>query len=723
MGVWQTSSHPAPPLPPQHSEEGRQFLTGEDSPLARHILVIDPSPEAYGDLTQRLTGAGYEVDIAATAGEALEEIRENEVELILLGEKLPGMSGLDLLRLLRAAWTPQQLPVIMLANQAEGGVETAALEAGANDCIAIDVEGERALARVQSQLRQKDAGQGARERAERVFRATAVSTDVIWEWNVSTDTFWFSSEWGRLAGRPIIGPTRLEHWLAVVHREDVETVESAFQSLRSDPGQFEFGQEFRIVTPTGDVRWIYCRANVERDRDGELLRLTGLQTDITRNKSIDWLTQLPNRENILGRVDRMLIAAKEEAAVPFALLLLDIDRFRIVNESLGATAGDRILREIALRLERTTRTVSTGGRPEDFLARVHGDTFLLILNDVETIEMARSIADRLQAQIRRPLHLAGREIRLSASIGIALSRGDAYERAFELLRDAEIALHQAKALGRARSISFDCEMRRDAMHRMDLEINLRHALDNQEFVLFYQPKIDIVSGALAGFEALIRWRHPTLGLIPPLKFIPIAEETGMIIPIGAWAMEQSARQFAEWLALLPGVNLQVSVNLSVKQFFDRELVDLVSRVVTEFAFPEGAFCLEVTESVLIGEIQIAADILRRLHAVGVGLMIDDFGTGYSSLNYLTNLPFDALKIDRSFISRVEIDENCMEVVKAVVSLARNLKLDVIAEGVETLEQLRWLRDIHCPFAQGYYFAKPVDVESATRMVNASRPCP
>jgi diguanylate cyclase (GGDEF)-like protein len=675
----------------------------------RHILVVDPAPDAHGELTASLTGAGYSVDLAATAGEALERIRESEVELVLLGETLPGMAGLDLLRLLRAAWTPQQLPVIMLANESKGGIETAALEAGANDCLSTGGEGGRGLARVQSQLRQKDAGQGARDRAERVFRATAVSTDVIWEWNVSTDTFWFSSEWGRLAGRPIVGPTHLEEWLSFVHKEDVETVETAFRALRANSDQFEFGQEYRIVTPSGEIRWIYCRANVERDRDGQLLRLTGLQTDITRNKSIDWLTQLPNRENILERVDRMLSAARQGEAVPFALLLLDIDRFRVVNESLGATAGDRILREIALRLERATRTVSTGGRPEDYLARVHGDTFLLILNDVAQIEMARSIADRLQAQIRRPLQLGGREIRLSASIGIALSHGDTYEHAFELLRDAEIALHQAKALGRARSINFDCEMRRDALHRMDLEIDLRHALD-------------IVSGALAGFEALIRWRHPSLGLVPPLKFIPIAEETGMIIPIGAWAMEESARQFAEWLRLLPDGNLQVSVNLSVKQFFDRELIDLVSRVVTDLALPNGAFCLEVTESVLIGEIQIAADILRRLHDVGVGLMIDDFGTGYSSLNYLTNLPFDALKIDRSFISRVEVDDNCAEVVKAVVSLARNLKLDVIAEGVETIEQLQWLHNVQCPYAQGYYFAKPVPADIATGMVVASRPC-
>mgnify|MGYP000178302832 CR=1 FL=1 len=688
---------------------------------ARRILVIDEEAGTLDELTGSLKEAGYCVDLAGSAGQALEQIRETEVDLILLGESLPGMTGLDLLRLLRAAWTPQQLPVIMLAAESHPGVERAALEAGANDCMAPSLEGGRAVTRVRSQLQQKDAEQGARERAERVFRATAVSTDVIWEWNVSTDSFWFSSEWGRLTGRSAVGPIRLADWLALVHVDDVESLETALRALRDDTEQLEFAQEYRLIALSGEIRWLYCRANVERDRNGDLLRLTGLQTDITRNKSIDWLTQLPNRGNILDRVDRMLARGGEESSPPFALLLLDLDRFRVINESLGPAAGDRILREIAMRLERAMRIIPTADHPANYLARVHGDTFLLILTGVESGELARAVADRLQAQVRQPLQLAGREIRISASIGIALSTGDQYKLAFEVLRDAEIALHQAKTLGRARSVSFDAEMRNDAINRMDLEIDLRRALDHGELVLYYQPKIDIQTGGLAGFEALLRWRHPQLGLVAPLKFIPIAEETGMIIPIGAWAIEDSARQFAEWRKLLPTAGLQVSVNLSVKQFFDRDLVDLVARVVGELGFPPGVFCLEVTESVLIGEIEAAAEILRRLHSAGVGLMIDDFGTGYSSLNYLTNLPFDALKIDRSFVSRLDVDENCAEVVKAVVSLARNLKLDVVAEGVETPQQLECLRRIGCPYAQGFFFAKPVDVETATNMVLASRP--
>lgn len=711
MGLWPITDPPAVALPP-----------AELPAPTRQILIVDEAVETLGEITNSLALAGYSVDLASTAGQALEQIRETDVEVILLGESLPGMTGLDLLRLLRAAWTPQQLPVIMLAAEAHSDVESAALEAGANDCMAPSVEGGRALARVRSQLQQKDAGQGARDRAERVFRATAVSSDVVWEWNFATDTLWFSSEWGRLCGRPTAGPVHLADWLAMVHPEDTAALQEAFRALRRDPDQWEFGEEYRLIGSSGEIRWMYCRANVERDRNGELLRLTGLQTDITRNKSIDWLTQLPNRENILERVDRILAGTAAGQVRPFALLLLDLDRFRVVNESLGPSAGDRILREVAMRLERATRTIATGDRPEDYLARVHGDTFLLILSDVAATELARTIADRIQAVVRRPLQLGGREIRLSVSIGIALSNGDPYQRGFELLRDAEIALHQAKALGRARAVSFDVGMRSDAMHRMDLEHSLRRALDAGELVLHYQPKIDLRTGALAGFEALLRWQHPQLGLLAPMQFIPIAEETGMILPIGAWAMEQSAHQFAEWHELLPGAGLQVSVNLSVKQFFDRDLVEMVSRVVSELALPPGAFCLEVTESVLIGEIEAAAAILARLHKAGVGLMIDDFGTGYSSLNYLTNLTFDSLKIDRSFISRLDMDDSSSEVVKAVVSLARNLKLDVVAEGVETPEQLEGLRRIGCPYAQGYLFAKPVDVRTATKMVLASRPC-
>jgi len=690
----------------------------------RHILVVDNVPEAFHDLAGSLSGAGFRVNLAGTAREALDQIRDREVELILLAESLPGMAGLDLLRLLRAAWTPQQLPVIMLANDSRSDVETAALEAGANDCMPNGIDGSRAIARVQSQLRQKDAGQGSRDRAERVFRATAVSTDIIWEWNVPAESLWFSAEWANLTGRAAPpGPAALSSWFELIHKEDLPIMEDAIRILRDDFDQLEFGQEYRLITASGEIRWIYCRAHVERDRDGRLLRLTGLQTDITRNKSIDWLTQLPNRENVLDRVDRRLASPAPGGSDTFALLLIDLDRFRVVNESLGATSGDRILREIALRLERATRGAGSDPSREDYLARVQGDTFLLILNSIGQLDNARAVAERILGLVRRPLHLAGREIRLTASIGIALSGGDQYQRAFELLRDAEIALQQAKLLGRARTVAFNSEMRRDAMHRMDLEIDLRHALERHEFVLHYQPKIHVETGALCGFEALIRWRHPTLGLVPPIKFISIAEETGMIIPIGAWAMEESARQFAAWRNMLPHGDLQVSVNLSVKQFFDRELVDLVSRVVRDLALPRGAFCLEVTESVLIGEMQAAAAVLDRLHDAGVGLMIDDFGTGYSSLNYLTDLPFDALKIDRSFISRIGFDENCAQVVKAIVSLARNLKLDVIAEGIENARQLEWLQSIDCPFAQGYFFAKPVDAAQATAMVAASRPTP
>jgi diguanylate cyclase (GGDEF)-like protein len=685
---------------------------------ARRVLIVDEQANALRALTELLAGAGLGVEHARTAGEALEQIRHGEVEVVLMGDAVPGMSGLDLLRLLRSTWSPQQLPVIMMGPEAgDGELEAAAFEAGANDCLQSGSAEARALVRVQSQIRQRDAGLAARERAERIFRATAGATDIVWEWNLTTGRLWLSDEWRQLSGIARI-PETLEEWMAQMHPEDRGMFRTSIHALTRTPDQQEFGEEYRLMTPGAEIHWIYCRANVERDRGGKLLRLTGLQTDITRNRNWDWLTQLPNRENILARADRML-TAEAGGAPPFALLLVNLDRFRVINESMGTAAGDRLLREIALRLERVTRTLPTGNRPADYLARIQGDVFLLILSDVRTMDTARAVANRLQAEICRPLTLVGREVRLTATLGIALSNADRYTQAAELLRDAEIALYQAKGQGRAQAAGFQPEMRHDAIRRLDMEIDLRRALEHEQFVLFYQPKIDIRTGALAGFEALMRWRHPTLGLVPPLKFIPIAEDTGLIVPMGSWAMEQSARQFAAWLRILPDTGLQMSVNLSVKQFFDRELLPQVERVVQDNSLPPGAFCLEVTESVLISEMQAAADILRRLHGAGVGLMIDDFGTGYSSLNYLTSLPFDALKIDRSFVSRLEEDENCGEVVKAVISLARTLKLDVVAEGVETLSQLERLNGVECPYAQGYYFAKPVDAAAATAMVRAS----
>lgn len=702
MGLWPTTNSPisAPPSGAPESDKHR-------------ILVVDEAIEKLETLRHGLAGAGYKVDTATTAGAALEQLRDSNVELILLGESVPGMTGLDLLRLLRAAWTPAQLPVIVVAEQDS---EKHALEAGANDCIACSTDSDRAVARVRSQLRQRDLGQSAIESAERFQRATTGSVDVVWEWNVATNTFWFSAEWSRLTGRTSLGPHTIDDWLAAVHPSDAAALRQALEELRQSPGRTDFDIEYRVLDMSSRERWVYCRANVERDRDGALLRLTGLQTDVSRTKNFDALTQLPNRESILSKLDRLLA---DQSVGIFALLMIDVDRFRLVNESLGSAAGDRLLREIAIRLERVTRTISAGTRSDDMLARLHGDTFLVVLRGVGTVEIAQMVADRLQMQLRRPFSIAAREIHLSASMGLALSDGG-YSNSFELLRDAEFALRQAKNLGQARAVAFDMEMRRDAMLRMELELDLREAIAKDQLVLYYQPKVDLATGALAGFEALIRWKHPVHGLVPPLRFIPIAEETGQIIPIGWWTFEQAALQLARWRREAPELDLQISANLSVRQFFDRDLVQRVGSLVNSLALPPQSFCLEVTESVLIGEINVAADILHRLHDAGVGLMIDDFGTGYSSLNYLSSLPFDALKIDRSFVNRMTTDDNSGEIVRTVINLAKTLKMATIAEGIETIDQANSLKRMGCQSAQGYLFAKPVSVAEAERMVAARR---
>ncbi|MBM3784521.1 MAG: EAL domain-containing protein [Acidobacteria bacterium] len=694
-----------PPLPPC-IEPGLQ------------ILVVDHPASVLSGIARILRDDGYGVESVHNAGAVLEHLREKHIELILLNESLPGVSGLDLLRLLRAVWTPAQLPVVLAVDCVDASVEQIALDAGANDCIDVSDKPDRGVARVRSQLRQRSAGSAALENAERFRRATAGSVDVVWEWNLATGRCWFSAEWSRLSGRPGIGPQLLEEWLALIHPEDAAGVAQSLELLRRDPNLGEFGLEYRLIAEDRMERWVYCRANVERDRDGKLLRLTGLQTDVTRNKCVDWLTQLPNRDSVASQIDRMLFAPESEN---FAVLMIDVDRFRLINESLGAAAGDRILRDVALRLERAVRTFSAGTRRDDILARLQGDTYLIVLRGVGSAESVHAIAERLQFHLHRPFPIAAREIRLSASIGVAL-RGPESVSASELLRDAEFALRQAKNLGQARAVLFDAGMRRDAMLRLELELDLQHAIAREQLELHYQPKLDLSTGRLAGFEALLRWRHPVHGLISPLRFIPIAEETGLILPIGWWALETSAKQLAEWRNKYPELDLQLSANLSVKQFFDKGIAQRAAELITSLQLPPQCFFLEVTESVLIGEINAAASTLHRLHDAGVGLMIDDFGTGYSCLNYLATLPFDALKIDRSFVSQMGGDDNCNEVVKTVVSLARTLKMETIAEGIETDAQWEYLKQAGCDFGQGFLFSKPVPVAEAAALLElAHRP--
>ncbi|HWO89694.1 MAG TPA: EAL domain-containing protein, partial [Gemmatimonadales bacterium] len=423
----------------------------------------------------------------------------------------------------------------------------------------------------------------------------------------------------------------------------------------------------------------------------------------------DGLTNLPNRALFMDLLGRSIGRARRRGDYNFALLFLDMDRFKVVNDSLGHLIGDQLLVAIARRLERCVR-------PGDTVARLGGDEFTILLDDIIDAGDATRVADRIQRELNLPFTISGQEVFTSASIGIALS-ATGYERPEELLRDADIAMYRAKAMGKARYEVFDLEMHARAVSQLQLETDLRHAIERDEFRVLYQPMISLDSGRIEGFEALVRWYHPTRGLVTPEEFVPIAEETGLILPIGRMVLREVCRQLAEWHQTFPSpLPLSVAVNLSAKQFRQPDLVDQVAHLLEVSEVSPVALRLEITESVIIDDAEGAVKMLARLRRLGVKLHLDDFGTGYSSLSYLHRFDMDALKIDRSFIAAMGDRGQNTEIVRAIISLARNLDMDVIAEGVERPEQLAILRSLGCEKVQGFLFSQPLAARDAAQLL-------
>jgi diguanylate cyclase (GGDEF)-like protein len=409
----------------------------------------------------------------------------------------------------------------------------------------------------------------------------------------------------------------------------------------------------------------------------------------------DTLTGLPNRARFYDLLKLRVSRRDQQCAV----LLLDVDRFKLVNDSLGNASADQLLIQIAQR-------VKTCMRQGDVLARVGGDEFAVLLDDVSGEEEASSVATRIQQALSISFNLLGQEVYTTMSIGIALASD--YEQVSDMLRDAETAMHQAKARGKARYEVFGHDMHGELMSQLKMETDLRRACERDELFVDYQPIVSLESRTLIGFEALVRWRHPEFGLVPPKDFIPVAEETGQILTIGQTVLESACRQAREWQQTYPAAPpLFVSVNLSVKQFNQPGLVENIAELLERFQLPPRCLKLEITESVFSDNIEAAVGLLTQLRELGVQLSIDDFGTGYSSLSYLQRFPIDTLKIDRSFVTQMMENEENLAIVRTIVALAQNLGMDVVAEGVETEDQLRLLRKLDCENGQGYLFSTPL----------------
>ncbi len=472
---------------------------------------------------------------------------------------------------------------------------------------------------------------------------------------------------------------------------------------------------YRMRHKSGNYIWFETLATPIIDAEGEVVQLQTTSRDITdrvlaqerlRHEALhDSLTGLPNRELLIQRLEYAINRSKRQENYHFAVLFLDLDRFKVINDSLGHLAGDKLLIAIAHKLKSILRE-------SDIAVRIGGDEFVILLDEIKDIKDAVRATERIFTALNLPLIMEEREIYITTSIGIAFGTKD-YVEASHILRDADIAMYRAKNEGKARYEIFDPEMHRDAIKRLHLENDLRQGIERQEFILYYQPIVELASNQLVGFETLVRWQHPTEGLKSPGEFIAVAEETGLISSLDYWVLRRACQQLASWQTVFPNIStMKVSVNLSAQDLRRQDLLEVVDGVLFETGLSGHCLTLEITESMLIEDVEATINLLWQLKERGIGISIDDFGTGYSSLSYLHRLPVENLKVDRSFVNQMEEGRINHQIVETIVTLSEHLKLDTIAEGIETIQQLERLQELGYKFGQGYLFSKPLSEKDA-----------
>ncbi|MGD2114134.1 MAG: EAL domain-containing protein [Acidobacteriota bacterium] len=564
----------------------------------------------------------------------------------------------------------------------------------------------------------KEAEAALRRSEERYALAASGAGAGLWDWDLEDDRVFYSPRWKEMLGYADdeIGSSPAE-WLGRVHPEDRSRLERALEAhLEGRTAHLE--NEHRILHRNGTYPWMLVRGTAVRTDEDLPYRMAGSQIEVTERKLAeeqlrhaalhDGLTGLPNRTLFSDTLERAFERRTRDPAYGFAVLFLDLDRFKLVNDSLGHLAGDRVLQEVGRRLRSCLRT-------GDAVARLAGDEFIVFLDGVTDEESARVIAGRIQEALGVPLDVEGQEVVLTAGIGIVLSDGR-YETAEEILRDADIAMYRTKADGGDGCRVFDPTMHAEAVARLKLETDLRRAVDREEFAILHQPVVELHSGRVVGFEVLVRWSHPDRGLVEPSDFIGTAEETGLILGVGEQVLGLACRQLRAWQDRFGDGAPFLSVNLSARQFGQPDFLGRIRRVIEDSGADPARLNLEITESALMEGAERHVELVSGLRRLGVNIHIDDFGTGYSSLSYLHRFAIQALKIDRSFVAGMGDETGNREIVESIVTLASNLGMDVIAEGVETADQEEILRRLQCPLAQGYYFSRPLLTADAEELL-------
>jgi len=548
---------------------------------------------------------------------------------------------------------------------------------------------------------------------ERFALAVRGSNDGVWEWMIESGEMHFSRRWRELLGYGVDDlANAAEEWFARVHPDDLPGLRTDLDAhLEGSKPYHEY--EHRLRASDGSYRWVITRGVVQRDETARPVRMAGSLTDtsdfrlreqkLLEESRFDPLTNLPRREPFLERLRNAIDLSSEYDDYAFSVLVVDVDRFRWLADSIGHHAADKMLAVLAQRLDSCIR-------PGDTLSRYEGDKFAILLDNVDDLELGSQIAERIRATTDEPFDIDGQTVYATVSIGLTTSRRG-YDEAQEVMNDAMAAATRAKERGHDHYAVFETKMRVDALSTLRLEVALRQAVEREEFELHYQPIVDLETAKLEGFEALVRWRHPRRGLVPPGEFIPLAEQTGLIVPLGRWVIREAVAQLVRWQQAFPNAGLTMSVNLSGRQVADPRLLEEIQRTVSDNGLAVGALKLELTESVLVENAEVVQRFLTTLRGSGVRIWVDDFGTGYSSLSYLHRFPVDGLKIDKAFVDGLDGSESSAAMVRTILSLADNLGVDVVAEGIEEPVQAAQLRALGCKTGQGFLFSRPVEAKA------------
>jgi len=692
-------------------------------------LVIDDDDMVRLLVRQTLEIAGIDVAEAPNGEEGLRTFERLRPDIVLLDVLMPGMNGFDACVGIRRMPRGERTPVLMMTGLDDSDSVNAAYEAGATDFVSKPINWPTLAHRVRYMLRASQAVERLARSEARLADAQRLARLGHWDWDVQNDVCYRSPELLRVLGAsPGALTPSYQAFVALVQPGERGKLEQAVAcALRTGE---PINMECRIVGLDGVERIVHEQAVAARDDTGAVLRLHGTTQDITERKSTeqriqrlvlyDSLTDLPNRQ-YFRELTTHALAQAARAQQKVAVLVLDLDRFKRVNDTLGHDVGDQLLAAVGARLSKSLRAadqVARGDEPvaDGMLARLGGDEFTIRLANVPDAAGIAKLVRRLLTGLAQPFPVAGQEIVVTASAGIAVYPHDG-EDADTLIKNADSAMYHAKQQGKDNFQFFSPSMNASSLQKLTMETMLRKALERGELVLHYQPKVMAASRRIAGVEALIRWRHPELGMVPPGEFIALAEETGLILPIGDWVLAEACRQAAAWKAA--GLSIGgIAVNMASPNFAQKDFVAKVAAELMRARVRCGAIEIELTESILMQDAEAARKTLHALKEHGLRLSIDDFGTGYSSLAYLKRFPIDTLKIDRAFVRDVTANAEDASITSAIIALAASLGLSVVAEGVETESQASFLQAKGCDYLQGYLFSRPITADEIAAMAMA-----